>query len=148
MVTIDGHVRTIVFQSAPTGSVSVVYSASLTGLGAGTHTYVISVTSELGFTSKLTGTVSVPGPAISSVAVNALTGRISWKAVDTYGVASTKVTIDGTPGRDVNQPSPSGSVIVVSSAGFSAYAGSHSYVITATDEFGYASQFTGTFSVW
>ena len=145
-ITMDGNALSNITGPLDTAN-GVNYAATYGTLGAGAHTYVITVTDKDGATAQYTGTLTV-GPVISQVAVSTGQGQISWNVADGgVTISNTAVTIDGA--IESNQygpvPTPGGANYV---ATFSALAsGYHSYVITATDVAGNAIQYTGTFTV-
>jgi large repetitive protein len=127
--------------TAPPG---VNYAGWYGSIGNGNHTYVITATDSLGNSSKYTGTFSVVPPTISSVVVNVVKGVITWNVVDSLGIYSSKLTVDGVTVPTVYGPFPgptgqnySGAYGVVSS-------GNHSFIISATDNAGNTSLYTGT----
>ena len=87
------------------------------------------------------------GPTVGQVVVSQAKGRITWNAVDTDGVRSSTLQIDGTPVSNVAGP-----YIAASGVNFSAQlgalaAGDHRYTITATDRAGNVSSFSGSFTL-
>lgn len=133
--------------NSPTGGVN--FSGFFGALGTGGHTFSITATDSSGNSSQSTGTFSVisTGPTISAVTVVPAQGVITWNAQSPNGVASSTLSVDGTP-ANVFGPmvSPSGGVNFTGFFG-SKTVGTHTYTITATDNLGRPSQSTGTFIV-
>jgi hypothetical protein len=143
--TIDGAAMKDV--SGPYDAASGVnYRGAFGALSSGNHTYAITVTSGAGQTTKSVGVFAVSGPAISKVAVSTAAGIITWNAASSNGVASTTLTIDGA-GASVSNPYSALSGVNYSAALGSLATGSHTYVITATDNSGRYAQFSGVFQV-
>ena len=78
-----------------TVSPGLAYAAPFGSLAAGSHSYIITATDTAGNYSEYTGTFTVAGPTIDSVAVAAAQGLITWSAADAVGMASASLTIDG-----------------------------------------------------
>ena len=116
------------------------------GISSGSHYYSITVTSGAGVTTRSVGVFAVSGPSIGKIAVSTATGWITWNAAGSNGVASTALTIDGT-GIAVCGPYAAASGFNYSGALGSLANGSHTYVITATDNSGRWSQYSGIFQV-
>ncbi|MEN6459328.1 MAG: hypothetical protein ABFC63_10400 [Thermoguttaceae bacterium] len=151
-VTVDGSSVSKVY-GPYTATSGVNYSASFGTLSAGSHTYVITAKDTLGNTSTSTGTFTVAsaatnaGPTISSVVVSPARGIVSWNALDSNGVASASVTVDGSSVSKVYGPYTATSGVNYSASFGTLSAGSHSYVITAKDTLGNTSTYSGTFTV-
>jgi len=144
-LTIDGAAVTNI--SGPwAASSGVNYEGILGTLSSGSHTYVITATSGAGQSSKSVGVFTVTGPTISKVAVSAAKGLISWNAAG-FGVASTALTIDGVAATNISGPYAASSGVNYARAFGSLASGSHTYVITATDNAGRWSQYAGTFVI-
>jgi hypothetical protein len=82
------------------------------------------------------------------VTVSEVKGKISWNAVDSDGVASSTLKIDGVAVSNVGGPysaAPSPGVNFSASYG-SLAAGTHAYIITATDKAGNVSTSNGSFT--
>ena len=88
-----------------------------------------------------------PGPTIGMVVVSASANVITWNAVDSIGVGTTRLAIDGLPAADVYGPYAAASGADYAGVYGSLSAGSHTYVITATDNAGNSSQYTGALNV-
>ena len=88
-----------------------------------------------------------PGPIISSIVVVTAKGLMTWNAQDSDGVASTALTVDGVVVSKIFGPYTAPSGVNYAGVFGSLPAGSHDYVITATDTLGNASQQTGSFDV-
>ena len=133
----------------------VNFSASYGTLAAGSHAYIITATDKLGNVSTLNGTFTLrahrrhnrPGPTIGSVAVSQANGKISWNAVDSDGVASSTLKIDGNTISNVGGPYAAASGVNFSASYGTLAAGSHAYTITATDKLGNVSTLNGTFTL-
>ena len=67
--------------------------------------------------------------------------------LDSNGVASTSLTIDGTPVSKVYGPYGDASGVNFSGVFGTLSAGSHNYTITVTDNLANSSQYTDTFSI-
>jgi hypothetical protein len=145
-ITIDGNAVTNV--SGPfKAAVGANFAAPYGALAAGTHTYVITATNDNGVTSQTTGTFVLTGPVISQVTVSQTTGEITWNAAADVGVRSTSVTLDGNALTDLRGPFDA-AVGVNYAAFYSTLAvGTHTFVITVTDNGGASSQYTGTIVV-
>ena len=135
------------------------YSDSIGTQGVGTHSYTITTTDSLGASSTSSGTFTVVAPAppvISHVVVGEATALrngslesdeklvITWAATSSLGIASQTVTIDGTAIKPIN--GPYGGLFYSCQIG-TWTAGSHTYVITATDSLGDSSTSSGTFTL-
>jgi len=144
-LTIDGAAVSNV--TGPYDAASGVnYQDSFGTLPSGNHTYAITVTSGAGQTTRSVGVFAVSGPAIGKVVVSTAAGVITWNALSSNGVASTSLTIDGN-GIGVSGPYAAASGFNYSGALGSLATGSHTYVITATDNSGRFSQYSGIFQV-
>ena len=97
-------------------------------------------------TTKSVGVFAVSGPTIGKVAVSTATGVITWNAASSNGVASTALTIDGA-GTNISGPYAAPSGVNYAGTLGSLATGSHTYVITATDNSGRWSQYSGIFQV-
>ena len=142
--------------SGPYTAASGVNYAGIFGtLSAGPHTYVITATDALGNVSTQNGSFTVPvtptaGPVISQVGVN-LSGRyVSWNEADPAGLSGGQLSIDGIP---LSESAISGPYTAASAANYAGIfgttlsAGTHTYVITATDALGNVSTRNGSFTV-
>ncbi len=154
-VQIDGSIYAPI--RGPYGG--LYYSCSIGTQGVGSHSYTITTTDSLGASSTSSGTFTVVAPAppvISHVVVaEATTPRngslesdeklvITWAATSSLGIASQTVTIDGTAIKPIN--GPYGGLFYSCQIG-TWTAGSHTYVITATDSLGDSSTSSGTFTL-
>jgi large repetitive protein len=122
------------------------YQGTFGALASGNHSYTITITGNSGLTTKSTGVFAVSGPTISKVAVATAAGSMTWNVTGSNGVASTALTVDGVG------VSLSGAYAALSGSNYSAAlgsltTGSHTYVITASDNSGRWSQFSGIFQV-
>ncbi len=140
-LTVDGVVVSKIF-GPYAATLGVNYAGVFGSLPAGSHDYVITATDTLGNASQQTGSFDVvaAGPIISSIVVVAAKGLMTWNAQDSDGVASTALTVDGVVVSKIF--GPYAATLGVNYAGVfgSLPAGSHDYVITATDTLGNASQ--------
>ena len=130
----------------------VNYSGAIGTLSAGTHTYLITATDKTGHSSTYSGSFDVVavlnnGPAISSVVVSMAKKAITWNAADSDGVAGSSLKIDGVNVSKVYGPYAATSGVNYSGATGTLAAGSHQYVITATDKAGHSSSYSGSFDV-
>jgi hypothetical protein len=129
------------------------YAGLLGALSGGSHSYVIVATDANGASSSVSGTFTTTsstgkGPVISSivVATSANPPVITWRLTDSAGVKVTTVTVDGVY---LTVYGPYGSTTAGNYAGAMSTlsAGSHTYVINATNTKGVSSKATGTFTV-
>ncbi len=130
----------------------VNYSGAIGTLSAGTHTYLITATDKTGHSSTYSGSFDVVaalnnGPAIGSVVVSMAKKVITWNAADAGGVAGSSLKIDGVNVSQVHGPYAATSGVNYSGAIGTLPAGSHQYVITATDKAGHSSSYFGSFDV-
>jgi hypothetical protein len=145
-IAVDGATMSTVYgpYKAPPG---VNYAWAFGGVRSGQHTFTIMATDMAGRTAQYTDTFNVPGPAITQVAVSETQGVITWNAAAGCGVAKSAIAIDGTTMGNVEGPweAPPG---LNYACPFGALgSGNHTFVITATDAYGTASQYTGSFLV-
>ncbi len=160
-LTVDGKVITTIY--GPYGSSTAAnYAGALSGLSAGTHTYVIYATDTAAtpVTSQHSGSFTVagsnpvptnPGPTISNVTL-ALSGNppvITWSAADSNGLGAMSLTVDGKAITTIYGPYGSSTAANYAGALSGLSAGTHSYVIYATDTATspVTSQYTGSFTV-
>ena len=130
------------------------FSALLGILSAGTHNYSIVATDKAGNPTSpaYTGSFNVvtatnPGPTISGVTIVTASGLMTWNALDSDGVASSSLQIDGADVSNIYGPYVAASGVNFSGVFGTLLSGSHTYTITATDNLGNQSQSTGTFNV-
>ncbi len=128
----------------------VNFSASYGSLAAGTHTYTITATDKLGHSNSLTDSfvLSGPvaaGPTISGVVVSSAQSKITWNAADPDGIGSVGLTVDGAAVSGINGPYAAASGFNYSWKFGSLAAGTHNYVIRATDKLGNVSTYSGSF---
>ncbi|MEN6448893.1 MAG: hypothetical protein ABFC96_00240 [Thermoguttaceae bacterium] len=149
-LTVDGTPVTQVFGPFQANNGGVNFSGFFGSQSAGTHTFTITATDNSNNISQSTGTftVSSVGPTISHVVTLPAQGLMTWNVASDGGVVNSSLSVDGTPVLDVSGPFAS-STGGVNFSGFfgSQSAGSHNFVITATDNLGNSSQFTGSFVV-
>ena len=132
------------------------YSGQIGKLGLGSHSYKITVTDTQRVTSSTSGTFTVvpnPPPSISGVVVTAVASghaldsseslKMTWAATSSLGITAQSVTVDGTPITPIG--GPYGGLYYRCVIGMRS-AGTHTYVISATDAAGTFSS-TGTFTV-
>jgi len=128
------------------------YSGVMGSLQAGGHSYVITATDKLGNVSTFSGTFNLtaaivgPGPVISGVAVALAKSKLTWNAADTSGIASVGLTIDGAAVSGIAGPYAAKVGFNYSWGFASLAAGTHNYVIRATDKLGNASYYSGSFT--
>ena len=122
------------------------YQGTFSGLASGTHTYTITVTSGGGVTTKSVGVFTVSGPTIGSIVVSVATGSLTWNAASSNGVASATLTIDGA-GVGVCGPYAAAYGYNFSGALGVLAIGSHTYVISTTDNSGRFAQYSGVFQI-
>jgi hypothetical protein len=129
------------------------YAGLLGTLLGGSHTYVITATGATGASTSVTGTFTTTapagsGPTISNivVATSAKTPVITWRLTDSAGVKLTTITVDG---KFLPVYGPYGTKYAGNYAGVlgTLSAGSHTYVINATNAKGVSSKATGAFTV-
>jgi large repetitive protein len=144
-LTIDGvSVSNI---SGPWDAASGVnFQGTFGALPVGDHTYTITVTSGAGLTTKSVGAFAVSGPSIGSIVVSTATGCLTWNVANSNGVSSSSLTIDGN-GVGVSGPYTAANGYNFAGALGALAAGSHTYVINATDNSGRFSRYSGTFLV-
>lgn len=145
-LTIDGAPATRLY-GPYTVAPGLNYAATYGGLTAGAHTCVITATDSAGLSSQYTGTFTVAGPAISRVMVSTSQGLITWNAAAADGVASSSLTVDGTPVTRLYGPYTVAPGLNYAAVYGALSSGSHTYTIAATDAAGDQSQLTGTFTV-
>jgi large repetitive protein len=154
-VTVDGQAMGTI--NGPYGG--TYYSCPIGTLAVGHHTYEIIPEDSHGITSDSTGSFDVVAPVpptIASVVVAEASTpkngtlesnenlKITWAASSAAGIASQTVSVDGTLITPIN--GPYGGLYYSCPIGMWA-AGSHTYVITATDSNGIDASFTSTFDV-
>ena len=145
-LTVDGKPASQI-HGPYTAASGVNFSGVFGTLSAGTHNYVITATDKLGNSSQYTGTFNATGPIIGDVVVVTAKGRMTWNVQDSDGVKSSSLTVDGKPASQIYGPYAAASGVNFSGVFGTLSAGTHNYVITATDKLGNPSQYTGTFSV-
>ena len=146
-VTIDGNAATKLYGPFTAAS-GVNYAAVYGTLAVGPHTFVITATDSNGATSQDTGTFTLVGPAISRVAIaSPQAGEISWNVLDAAGVQSSSITIDGNPPTTLSGPYTAAHGVNYAAVYGTRAAGTHTYVIAATDANGITSQASGTFTL-
>jgi hypothetical protein len=135
------------------------YYAAIGKLPVGKHTYAIKSTDAKGYSTTVGGTFSVSPqvdvPRISNVTIAEAAApkdgiikanesiAISWNLTDVDGIASISLTVDGTEVAPTAGPSGNTYRSVLDPL----VAGSHAYVIQATDVRGLSAMYSGTFSV-
>ncbi|MEN6450791.1 MAG: hypothetical protein ABFC96_09885, partial [Thermoguttaceae bacterium] len=142
-LAVDGANVTTIYGPSVSGD-GVNFSGVFGKLAAGDHTYVITTTDKLGnVTTGASTTFTVAGsggtnagPTVSGVVVVPDSGIISWHAVDSDGVKSAMLTVDGTRVTTMYGPSPAGDGVNFSGLFGKLAAGNHTYVITTTDKLG------------
>jgi hypothetical protein len=149
---IDGKAITAIY-----GPYGTNYAGVLPTLSAGTHTYVIQVSNAASspVSAQITGTFAVqgsnPGPTISGVVVapSASVPVLTWSAADPNGLGAMTLTIDGKAISAIYGPYGSSTSANYAGAIGTLGAGTHTYVITATDKAtpSASSQSSGSFVV-
>jgi large repetitive protein len=145
---IDGVLAQGVSGPFPGASGGVNFSAPIRVLSLGSHSFLITATDAANFSTTFSGTLNVTAPIISQVTVSLTTGKISWNAASSNGVAFSTLRIDGVTVPNVGGPfaNPSGGVNFSAPLG-SLTGGQHTYVITATDTINNSSTATNTFNI-
>jgi large repetitive protein len=87
------------------------------------------------------------GPTISMVLTSAKAKVITWNAADSAGVAHSSLAIDGVAVANVYGPYAASAGVNYAGVYGALPSGSHTYVVTATDNVGNSSQYTGTLVV-
>ena len=154
-VSIDGQTLAQSAIYGPYAAAAGVNFAGMFGtLSAGVHSYLITATDLLGNTSTQSGTIVVPaasasGPTISAVTFNLAGGLMTWNEADPAGVAVAQLSIDGQGLASSTVYGPFAAAAGDNFAGVfgSLAAGTHTYLITATDSAGHSSQTSGQFTV-
>ena len=155
-MTVDG--RAIAPIDGPYGG--LYYSCPIGAWSAGTHTYAITSTgggtsSTVSSTFNVAASAAVPVTIDSIVVAEASTARdgtldsseplkITWAASSSGGIATQAITIDGRSVTPINGPY-SGLYYSCQIGAWSA--GTHTYVITASNSTGFTSNSSGTFTV-
>jgi hypothetical protein len=148
VMSVDG--RLIAPINGPYGG--VYYSCPIGTWAVGSHSYTIQAADSKGISSTSTGTFTVvdppdSAPTIGQVVVSQTKGKISWNVVDPDGVASSTLQLDGALVSNVAGPFAAASGVNFSAPLGQLSAGSHAYVVTATDKLGNQSTSSGTFTV-
>ncbi|MFZ1934045.1 MAG: hypothetical protein WCB27_17460 [Thermoguttaceae bacterium] len=124
--------------STATSATHVNFGASSTAAGWSFASTPVTIT---------TNPVVPSGPTIGSVVFSAAKNVISWNAADSDGVAGSHLQIDGKNVSQVYGPYQAVSGVNYSAAIAALAAGTHTYVITATDKAGHSSSHSGSFDV-
>jgi hypothetical protein len=126
------------------------YNWNTTGVATGTY-YVAGYLWSNGQPTfyHLTQAITIQGtgPAISGVLVMAAQGLMTWNVVDSNGVASSSLTVDGKAVPNVYGPYAATSGVNYAGVFGTLSSGTHNYTITATDNLGKSSQYPGQFIV-
>jgi hypothetical protein len=120
--------------SGATGAAEVNFNASSTAAGWSFVSTPVTITPNA-------------GPTIGSVVVSTAKKVISWNAADADGLSACSLKIDGVSVAQINGPYKATSGLNYSGAIGALAAGNHKYVITATDNAGHSSSFSGSFDV-
>ncbi len=156
-LTVDG--RAIAPIAGPYGG--LYYSCPIGAWSAGTHAYAITSTDGDGISSTSSGAFSVAASAAAPVTIDSIvvaeasstrdgtldsseTLVITWAASSSGGIASQRMTIDGRTVTPIN--GPYGGLYYSCQIGAWS-AGTHSYVITASNSAGFTSNSSGAFTV-
>jgi large repetitive protein len=147
---IDG--RSITPIIGPIGTTTANFSASLGVLSIGSYTYTITATDTVNNTTTRTGTFTLDskagiGPTISTPVVSEAKARMSWNALDSTGVTSTTLSIDGTTVSQIAGPFTATSGVNFSAPLNSLAAGTHTYTITAVNGLDASSTLSGDFTL-
>jgi hypothetical protein len=133
--TIVSNTATQIVVTTPAGTVGTVDVRVVTAGGTSA-------------TSSVDKFAYLAGPTISSVVVasSAATPAITWNVADSAGIQSATITVDG---ANLAVSAPSGTSVNANYTGVlgALAAGSHTYVITATDANGVSTTLTGTFTL-
>ena len=148
-LTVDGANVSKVY-GPYTAASGVNFGADYGTLTAGTHNYVITATDKAGNSSTYNGTFNVAapinsGPTIGGVTIVTASNVMTWNAQDPDGVASASLTVDGANVSKVYGPYTASSGVNFGADYGTLAAGTHNYVITATDKAGHSSTSIGSF---
>jgi hypothetical protein len=92
-------------------------------------------------------TIQAGKPTISQVVIVPAQGLMTWNIQDAEGVASTSLTVDGSPVTKIYGPYAAATGANYAGIFGILTAGNHPYTITATDSVGNVSQLSGTIDV-
>ena len=145
-VTVDGAVAPNLYGPYASSS-GLNYAAAYGPLGSGTHAYVITVSDAAGNWSQEAGSFTVSGPTINYVVTAVGQGTITWNVAAPAGVACVSLAVDGAAVSHLCGPYNVASGSAYSWPISALSTGSHSYVITASDNAGNWSQYAGSFTV-
>jgi large repetitive protein len=124
----------------------VNFQGTFGAIPVGNHTYTITVTSGAGLTTKSVGAFAVVGPSIGSIVASTATGWLTWNVASPGGASSSSLTIDGS-GVGVSGPYAAATGFNYAGALGALATGSHTYVISATDNSGRFARYSGVFQV-
>ena len=135
-----------------TAASGVNFSAPLGTLAAGNHTYKITATNRSGNSSSVNGNFNVVassgvGLTISQVVVALTKSKMSWNVASVDTIASVGLTIDDAAVSNVGGPYAAATGANYSWAFGSLGAGTHTYLIRATDKSGRMSTANGSFTI-
>jgi hypothetical protein len=151
-LTIDNQAVSKIYGPYTASIGGYYYSGVMGSLSAGDHSYVITATDKLGNVSSLPGTFTAPapaansGPTISGVAVSLAKSKMSWNLLDSDGIGSVGLTVDGAAVSGIAGPYNATSGKNYSWSFASLKAGVHNYTIRATDKLGNVSTYDGSFT--
>lgn len=123
------------------------YAGLYNQLAAGAHDFVITATDKFGDTTDYTGSFSIDnaGPSIGQIAQSTAEGILTWNTADADGIRSASITLDGNAITNIWGPFTAASGVNYAAVIGKPSIGTHSYVITSTDNAGNVSRYTGTF---
>jgi hypothetical protein len=150
---IDGTLVPSLSGPFASSSGGVNFSGPLGSPSVGSHTYLITAIDTANNVSTSTAAFNITastssGPTISQVAVSQTTGRVSWNVLDSSGVASSTLSIDGVAVLGVLGPftALSGSGVNFSGPLGTLTSGDHTLSIAATGNDNVTSTFSETFT--
>ena len=149
-LSVDGRPVSVIYGPYPGGAGTYLFAGVFGPIGAGNHSYGIQSADSKGNAAPACAgsfTVVVSNVTISSVVVVPAQGLMTWNAQDSGGVASSSLTVDGTPVSTIYGPYAAAVGLNYAGVFGTILAGTHSYTITATDNMGNSSRHTGTFDM-
>ena len=132
----------------------VNFSASISSLATGLHSYLITATDTAGDTTSSSSTFTISAttsatstPVISQIVVSQDTGRVSWNVLVSGSVSVSTLAIDGVSIPYVLGPYTASSGVNFSGPLTILTIGTHSLTITATSNSNVTSTITQSFSI-